>query len=250
MELVLLGLSLGLAAGVSPGPLLTLTLTATLERGFGAGLRVAIAPLLSDLPVVVLSLGVLAAVPTSFLGSLALFGGAFVVYLGIDALRKGSDSSLVLPTQVDPDAEPASVDLVRGALVNVLNPNPWIFWLTVGAPQTVGLWRGHSPWHAVTFVTLFYVGLVGSKVVIAAAAARGRRRLAGPWYRRLLMGCGVALVALGVVLMADGWRRLRAEPEPEVDGASVAGLVSPATTQHWIASSAWHRPAGQRFEEL
>ena len=79
MEALLFGLGIGIAAGVSPGPLLTLTLTATLERGFGAGLRIAVGPLISDLPVVILSLGVLAAVPESFLGSIGLVGGAFVV---------------------------------------------------------------------------------------------------------------------------------------------------------------------------
>ena len=34
---------MGLAAGVSPGPLLALVISSTLERGFGAGLRVALA---------------------------------------------------------------------------------------------------------------------------------------------------------------------------------------------------------------
>jgi threonine/homoserine/homoserine lactone efflux protein len=36
MELMLVGLGLGLAAGVSPGPLLTLVVSSTLARGFGA----------------------------------------------------------------------------------------------------------------------------------------------------------------------------------------------------------------------
>ena len=35
-----MGLGLGLAAGISPGPLLALLISSTLERGFGAGLRV------------------------------------------------------------------------------------------------------------------------------------------------------------------------------------------------------------------
>ena len=212
MEALLLGLGIGIAAGVSPGPMLTLTLTATLERGFGAGLRIAVGPLLSDLPVVILSLGVLAAVPQGFLGAIGLAGGVFVVTLGVDAVRKGARSDLEL-RPLDPSEGPApSVDLVKGALVNLLNPNPWLFWLAVGGPQSVGLWRDASPLHAVGFVALFYVGLVGSKVLIAAVAARGRHRLTGPWYRRILVACGVALVALGILLMVDGWNRLQNEP--------------------------------------
>jgi len=46
-----MGLGLGLAAGASPGPLLTLVVSSTLARGFGAGLRVALAPVLTDAPI-------------------------------------------------------------------------------------------------------------------------------------------------------------------------------------------------------
>ena len=42
MEAILLAFSLGLAAGLSPGPLLTLVVSTSLARGFGAGLRVAL----------------------------------------------------------------------------------------------------------------------------------------------------------------------------------------------------------------
>lgn len=208
MEALWLGLGLGLAAGVSPGPLLTLTLTSTLERGFAAGLRVAVAPLLGDLPVVVLSLGALAAAPEGFLGAIGLVGGLFVVYLGLDGLRKSATPLALGGGQ----AISPAVDLWRGALVNLLNPNPWLFWLTVGGPRSVSLWRDESPLLAVGFFALFYTGLVGSKIALAALAARGRRRLAGPWYRRILVGCGLLLILFGGLLGYDGWQRLMARP--------------------------------------
>jgi threonine/homoserine/homoserine lactone efflux protein len=56
MELTLLGIGLGLAAGASPGPLSALLVAVSVDRGFPAGARVAMAPLLSDAPIVVLSL--------------------------------------------------------------------------------------------------------------------------------------------------------------------------------------------------
>src|SRR5690606_40679233 len=46
------GLGMGLAAGVSPGPLLVLVVTSTLRGGLRNGIAVAAAPLLSDLVVV------------------------------------------------------------------------------------------------------------------------------------------------------------------------------------------------------
>ena len=56
MTFLITGLTLGFAAVISPGPLMTLVITRTLERGLGAGLRVAIAPLLTDLPIIVVSM--------------------------------------------------------------------------------------------------------------------------------------------------------------------------------------------------
>ena len=54
--------ALGFGAGISPGPLLTLVLTSTLQRGFGAGLRVALAPLLTDAPIVILAVAVVGSI--------------------------------------------------------------------------------------------------------------------------------------------------------------------------------------------
>lgn len=50
-----LGLSMGLSAGISPGPLLALVITASLRSGLKGGLLVALAPLITDAPIIILS---------------------------------------------------------------------------------------------------------------------------------------------------------------------------------------------------
>ena len=197
-----MGLGLGLAAGISPGPLLTLVISSTLERGFGAGLRVALAPLITDLPIIVLALFFLRQLSPQWLSLLALLGGAVVIHLGIGTLRAAPGV-----TGGGQQATGDSHDLWRGALVNFLNPHPWIFWITVQGPITIAGWRT-SPAAAVAFVLSFYVAIVGSKVAIAAATARGRRHLSGPWHRRLLVGCGALLIGLGLWLVLEAVRRL------------------------------------------
>ena len=52
MDALILGATIGLAAGISPGPLLFLTITSALRSGARAGVIVACAPLLSDIVVV------------------------------------------------------------------------------------------------------------------------------------------------------------------------------------------------------
>ena len=196
MESLLLGAGLGLAAGVSPGPLLALLIASTLQRGLRAGLKVAIAPLLTDLPIILLALLVLRELPAGLLRTITLVGAAFVLYLGIDTLRAARS-----PLEVDAEVPPTRADLWRGALVNFLNPHPWLFWATVGGPWVIAAWR-RSRWEPVLYFAGFYLLIVGSKMVIACLAARGRTHLQGRWYARVLAASGGLLVILALLLAA------------------------------------------------
>lgn len=188
MDELLLGLSLGLGAGLAPGPLLALVLGATAERGFAAGARIACAPLLSDVPIIVLCVLVLGQLPDAALGALGVAGGLFVVHLGIDALRRRGHEARTTT---------AAGDLRRGALVNALSPHPWLFWLGAGGPIVLDA-GGAVP--AAGFLAGFYVLLVGSKLALAAVVARhGRRPGTATVAAVLLVAAGVALVVEGVV---------------------------------------------------
>jgi threonine/homoserine/homoserine lactone efflux protein len=189
------GLALGFGAGISPGPLLTLVLTSTLERGFGAGLRVALAPLMTDAPIVALSVGAVSSVGEPVLRGLALTGGIIVVGLGVHTVA-GSARSVSSPQQAV--AGPGYV--WRGILVNLASPHPWIFWLSAGAPLLVAAWR-RAPLLGVAFLAAFYGLLVGSKIAIAWGVARGRERLSPRRRRRLLIAGGIALVVGGGALV-------------------------------------------------
>ena len=54
-----LGAGIGLVAGVSPGPVLTLVVAETLKGGWLRGAAVAAGPLLADGPIILLAIGVL-----------------------------------------------------------------------------------------------------------------------------------------------------------------------------------------------
>jgi len=214
MELTLLGAGLGLAAGLSPGPLLTVLVAVSIERGFRSGLRVAIAPLLTDAPIVILALLLLKDLPASFLGGLTLLGGLYVTYLGIQTVRQEAPSPLsgeIVPT--------AFKDLWQGAVVNFLNPHPWVFWISVGAPTLVSGWH-QDPMGAVGYLTGFYACIVGSKIVLAWLAARGGQALHGVWFPRVLRLCGILLLLLGVLLSYRGASQLWDATHPPTEPSS------------------------------
>lgn len=198
-SVLLLGLGLGLAAGVSPGPLMTLVVTAALRRGLGAGARVALAPLVTDLPVILLCVTVLAALNEAFLRGITTAGALFVAFLGWRTLAEAGAATLAVAA-----AEPRQRDLLEGVVVNILSPHPWLFWMAVGGPILLRAWQA-SPVAGVLFVAGFYAVLVGSKLALAWLVAHGRERLARHWQRRLMAACGLLLWLFAGLLLWQAW---------------------------------------------
>jgi threonine/homoserine/homoserine lactone efflux protein len=194
---LLSGLLLGIAAGVAPGPLLALVISQTLRFGTAEGLKVATAPLISDLPIVLAALFLLSHLAdfSVLLGIISLAGGGYVGYLAWESLR--ADPAALRSTEVQPKS------WKRGAVVNFLNPHPYLFWLTVGGPLVIRAYRDNplSPW---LFVLGFYVMLVGAKLAIAAATGRFRGFLSGPVYRGAIRLIGLVLGAFGLLLVWEG----------------------------------------------
>jgi threonine/homoserine/homoserine lactone efflux protein len=197
MTYLLLGLSLGFSAGISPGPLLTLVITRSLAGGFWAGLRVALSPLLTDAPIIVLTLLLFNVLPPAFEQAVTVAGGLFVIYLGLDTLRHARHARLGSAA-----APTASADLWQGALVNFLSPHPWLFWIAVGAPTLTRAWQS-SPAAALGFLAGFYLLLIGGKIAVALAVAGGRRFLNDAAYRGLLALTGLLLCLFGVLLLRN-----------------------------------------------
>jgi threonine/homoserine/homoserine lactone efflux protein len=203
-EYLAMGAVLGLAAGLSPGPLLALVLAQSIRFGTREGLKVAAAPLLTDLPIVVLAtalVAVAAGTASWILGAISLGGAVFVAYLGIESIRTTGVQA------GRPDEAPRS--WARGALVNALSPHPYLFWVAVGAPTLILAW-GAGPLAAVAFLAGFYACLVGSKMLLAVIAGRSGGRLRGGAYRAVMVVLGALLLLFAVRLAVEGLRLLGA----------------------------------------
>ena len=200
---LLQGIILGLSAGFVPGPLLTLVISESLRHGARAGVRAALAPAVTDAPIIVVTMFLLSRIShlQPLLGILSLFGSLFVLALAWENFSARGTA--------EPRGEASRHALQKGILVNFLSPHPYIFWLTVGGPIT---WRAleRSPWQAVLFVGSFYALLLGSKVLLALLADRARPFLSGPSYLAVMRVLAFALCLLALLLMRDGLARLGA----------------------------------------
>ncbi|MGD9334978.1 MAG: LysE family transporter, partial [Desulfobacterales bacterium] len=123
-----IGFILGLSAGFAPGPLLTLVISETLQHDIRAGVKVALAPMITDLPIIMLTLFILVNLSGfhKVLGIISCMGGLFILYLGWQSIvTKGVELNLQV-------TRPKS--LAKGIIVNTLNPHPYLFWFGVGGP--------------------------------------------------------------------------------------------------------------------
>ncbi|MBU1001614.1 MAG: LysE family translocator [Proteobacteria bacterium] len=200
---IVTGCVLGFWAGMSPGPLLTLVVTETVRNGTGAGLRVAAAPLITDFPIVALSLLVLAQLAHSagVLGVVSLAGGCFILYLAWETWK-------AKPPQPMQQSD-LSRSLKRGVITNFLSPHPYLFWITVGSPLLLKGWQ-QGPAGPILLLAGFYFCLVGAKISVALLVGRSRDFLRGRVYTLVLRFMGVVLALFALLFFRDGWRLLTA----------------------------------------
>jgi threonine/homoserine/homoserine lactone efflux protein len=180
---------------------MTLVISQTLRHGVREGIKVAAAPLVTDLPIILAATFLLIRLSGYhlLLGTISFSGGLFVMFLAWESFWTcGLNNSAG-------DAAPQS--LGKGVMVNLLSPYPYLFWLTVGAPMIVKGWVA-GPLRAGVFVAGFMACLVGSKIVIALAAGRSRQFLGGRAYVTIMRLLGLLLLAFAMMLLKDGLRMM------------------------------------------
>jgi threonine/homoserine/homoserine lactone efflux protein len=153
------GAALGLSGALSPGPLQAYMLAQAAKRGPWRTLPIALVPLVTDPIIIGTVLAILSRVPPGFLRALHVGGGAFVVWLGVSGLR-----ALLRPADA-PKAHEPSVGFVRAALVNVTNPNAWIWWSVAGGAALVSAWNT-SRAEGLAYLGGFYACLVGGNALL------------------------------------------------------------------------------------
>jgi len=122
------GTLFGLSGGFSPGPLLVLVISETLRHGLRVGIMVAITPLLTDFPVMLVAILLLNQL-THFdllLGGISLAGAVFLLRIGWLSLK----TAPIIPGEGE--VRPHSIG--TRMMTNYLNPSMYLFWFTVGAP--------------------------------------------------------------------------------------------------------------------
>lgn len=189
---LIFGITYAFAAGVQPGPLQTYLISQTLKKGWRSTLPAAFAPIVSDLPIVLLILLLLSSVPPNFIIILRIVGGLFLLYLGYKAFKSYREYDPEVAILKDSGKQ----TLFSAAFVNILNPNPYLGWSLIMGPMFLEGWR-IAPINGVALIFGFYITIIivlAATIILFAFAQK-----LGPKVSKILLGfSSLVLIAFGV----------------------------------------------------
>lgn len=127
--LIFAGITIGIAAGIKPGPLGIYVIHQTMSKGVRHGFFASLAPLITDGPVVLIALFVTQELKDiGWLISSISFAGA--IYLLVIAARVYKTSPT---TELNPPSDGGSSSFFSAITLNILNPAPYVFWFSIGS---------------------------------------------------------------------------------------------------------------------
>lgn len=163
LQYLLTGAGLGFTGAIQPGPFQTYVISEALRVGWRRALPAALAPLISDLPIIILVLFVLTRLPPAAQRLLYLVSGVYILYLAWGAWR----ARRVIPTGEGAEAQPHT-SVFRAALMNLISPGPYVFWSLIAGPMLLQAWD-ESPAAAATFLFGFYGAMIATLAALIVA---------------------------------------------------------------------------------
>ena len=200
---LLFGVTYALAAAIQPGPFQTFIISQTLKNGWKKTLPSAVAPILSDIPVIILVLLLLTNLPDWLLNVLQIGGGLLLLYLAYESFKSFLNFNKLNSIGTDKKDN----TFWKAVLVNILNPNPYIGWSLIMGPLFL---KGYheATGNGIALIISFYVTIVICQAGIIVLF--GLARNLGPKITHIILGIASAgLTGFGVFLLYHGLLSLR-----------------------------------------
>ena len=202
IQYLLIGSAFAFAAAIQPGPLQAFLVSRVATSGWKRTLPACLSPILSDGPIALLVLLVLGQLSVAMQQGLRAAGGVLLLYLAWVTFRQWRR-----PAEAKSEVS-APRTLLQAALVNVLNPNPYLGWALVLGPSALDAWH-QGPANAIALIVAFYGTMTAMLALFIILA--GTARFLGPRGQRALVAVSAfVLAALGTYLLITGVRNLGA----------------------------------------
>lgn len=199
---LIFGITYAFAAAAQPGPFQAYIISQAVNLGWKRTLPAAFSPILSDVPIVIFALLLLSRVDDGFFRFLHLGGGLFLFFLSSRSFKAWWNFS----AKDTFDAQSGPRTLFHAAIVNILNPNPYMSWSLILGPLFLKGWR-ETPIHGISLLLAFYctmiICLIGVIILFAFARNLGSRvnRISLGLSALALAGFGIYQIGLGLHLV-------------------------------------------------
>jgi len=196
----------GLSGAMMPGPLLTVTIAGSAQRGFWAGPLIVLGHAILELFLILALLaGLSAFITKAAVGMvISLAGGAFLIYLGFTMLRDTLAGRISIAAAVaDKNAGQLMHPVTAGIIISLSNPFWIIWWATIGLSYlTLAMKNGPMG------IAAFYSGHISADLLwysfISGLVVGGRRFINQKIYNFILLICGLFLIGLGIYFIYSG----------------------------------------------
>jgi threonine/homoserine/homoserine lactone efflux protein len=191
----------GLSGAMAPGPVLTVTISETLKRGFKAGPLIVLGHAILEIILLALigaGLGPFfehTVIATVFLAA----GGIVLLWMGIQMIARNKRTTEDAFNASGADSRFGPV--LAGIVLSITNPYWIIWWVTVGMGFVT-----QSLQFGITGLLSFYLGHILADLawysLVSFSVSAGRQFCPPQLYRIIFVLCGIALIGLGILFLA------------------------------------------------
>ncbi|MDD5659099.1 MAG: LysE family transporter [Actinomycetota bacterium] len=206
-------LIVGFSGAVTPGPMFTLVISRTAQKGFWASFFIVSGHAIMELMVLMLFLaGIIKYLNNNMIIKIiGVAGGTVLLFLSFELLY----STFKNKTKVDLNKKDMNVKLdkdnkshsvFQGMFVSIINPYWYVWWVTVGSAFLI-----KSMKYGITGVSSFYIGHIFSDFIwylfIGFLVSKGRKFISKKIYKAIMISCGIFLLYLGIKFIMDFIKR-------------------------------------------
>ncbi len=197
------GVSIAFAAGAQPGPFTSFLIGRTLAQGWRKSIILALTPLVTDVPIVLVVLVILKQFPPELIRVIQLVGGLYLLWIAYGSWRQfRAGKASFKPEAVPSDGISSVRTLLQGAVMAWVSPGPYIFWATINGPLLIqGL--NQSVLMGLAFLLAFYgtfIGILCAYILVFDRLRRIDERVT----RGIFLGTLLVMVLFGLRLIGQG----------------------------------------------
>lgn len=196
IEIIVMALFLGVGAAISPGPILALMVSETLKYGKKEGFAVTLSPLITDIPIFLISYLLLYRgifyidnIPKFFY----VVGGVLLIYIGYKNVRYRYRTMEYSNTK-----RGFFYSFFKGLTVNLFNPYTYGFWFFIAIN-----FFSEEFFKTLLFFLSFFVAFLITQLYIIILISKTRKFLKEKLYTTIIKLVGFVFIFLGVSFLTS-----------------------------------------------